>query len=322
MNRKDIYNELYRKIGNTSLLPLNKIPVNNGNVIYCKHEFENPSGSHYDRVYLRLYRHYELKEHRIQPGITPIIENTSGCAGAACAFLGKELGYETHIVAPGNLPQKRLQNIQLYTPHLYCTDDTEYVLGTQKLLRELLDQDHRNKPRDDPSRLFCLNHSQNWESVRAMEECGREIVDGLAAKGVGIDIFISAVGNGTSTMGIGGVLKKTWPTRIVAIDPAEAPVVHYLKGGIKDPAVEFKQHELYGIGAWGINFPFIDLDYIDDTYAVAPRDWEHALRLLIEQEGLYVGHTSAASLSAALKISQEVSHQNILIICYDSLDNY
>jgi len=322
MNRKEQYNALLSRIGNTRLRSLHKLPIPNGNTIYCKSEFENPSGSHYDRVYFRLYSYYELEVKKIQPGVTPIIENTSGCAGAACAYIGKELGYDTHIVVPGNLPKNRLENIRGYTPNLYRTLDTEYVLGTQKLLKELLINDHKKKAIGDPTRLFCLNHSQNLESVHAMETCSNEIVSDLSSKDSGIDIFISAVGNGTSMLGIGNTLKKKWNTHIIAFDPVEAPVVRDLKRGISRDQQEYKEHELYGIGAWGINFPFIDVKVIDETYTVSPHEWEHALRLLIEFENLYVGHTSAASLSVALKIAETVENKNILILFYDSLENY
>ena len=321
MNRKQIYNELGQRIGNTNLLPLRNIPILNNNTIYCKYEFENPSGSHYDRVYYRLYRYYEIEKQRIQPGITPIIENTSGCAGAACAYIGKELGYETHIVAPGNLPKNRFTNILNYTPNLHRTHDAEYVLGTQKLLKELLIDDHKDKDKNDPERLFCLNHSQIVESVFAMEECGQEIVTDLSKTDRGINIFVSAVGNGTSMLGVGNVLRKKWQTKIIALDPVEAPVVHNLKEGVNQ-FKEYEEHELYGIGAWGIQFPFINTDYIDDIYTVTPGEWEHALRLLIEKESLYVGHTSAASLAVALKIAETVNNKNILIILYDSIKNY
>ena len=322
MNRNEHYNELSSKIGNTPLLPLSKLSVPNNNTIYCKYEFKNPSGSHYDRVYYRLYHCHELEDKKIQPGKTPIIENTSGCAGAACAYIGKELGYETHIVVPGNLPKNRLDNILKYTSNLYRTHDTEYVLGTQKLLTELLKKDRKKKPKDDPTRLFCLNHSQNIESVHAMAGCGREIVSDLSSRDTGIDIFVSAVGNGTSMLGIGNILKTTWDSRIIAFDPIEAPVVQNLKKGVSREGEEYQEHELYGIGAWGVKFPFIDVNVINDTYTVAPNEWEHALRLLIELENLYVGHTSAASLSVALKVAKTVKNKNILIILYDSLTNY
>ena len=322
MNRKKSYDELGKRIGHTRLVGVANISVPNGNTIYCKCEFENPSGSHYDRVYYRLYRHFELKEKRIRPGTTPIIENTSGCAGAACAYVGKELGYETHIVVPGNLPENRLSNIRGHTPNLYITHDTEYVLGTQKLLRELLIKDHEDKDRSDPTRWFCLNHSQTPISVEAMEECGREVVADLSELDGGIDIFVSAVGNGISMLGVGGVLRRKWGTQIVALDPVEAPVVHNLRSGRNNRVEDYSQHELYGIGAWGIKFPFIDPEIIHDTFTVAAHEWEHALRLLIEREGLYVGHTSAASLSVALKLAETVTHKNILILLYDSLKNY
>ncbi|MFQ6676494.1 MAG: pyridoxal-phosphate dependent enzyme [Fidelibacterota bacterium] len=322
MNRVALYDELGRTIGHTPLVPLRHLEVPNGNTIYCKHEFANPSGSHYDRVYYRLYRYYELEKKKIEPGVTPIIENTSGCAGASCAYIGRELGYETHIVVPGNLPANRINNILKYTSNLYRTRDPDYVLGTQRLLRDMLKEDHSRKSRGDPARLFCLNHSQVVQSVEAMEACGREVVSHLDGRNGRIDYFVSAVGNGISMVGVSSVLKKKWNTKTVVLDPVEAPVVRHLKEGVNDTFNGYRLHELYGIGAWGISFPFIDVNLIDETYTVAPEEWEHALRLLIEVEDLYVGHTSAASLSVALRIARKVTGKNILIILYDSLENY
>lgn len=322
MNRMDVYDELEGRIGHTPLIPLRRLDVPNGNTIYCKSEYQNPSGSHYDRVYYRLYRYYELERNKIRPGETPIVENTSGCAGAACAFIGRELGYETHIVVPGNLPENRIRNILTYTPNLYRTADPDYVLGTQRVLRDMLKKDHAEKSEGDITRLFCLNHSQVIQSVEAMEVCGREVVSELTDVNGGIDVFVSAVGNGISMVGISSVLKEAWDTKTVALDPVEAPVVKHLIEGVNNTFNGYRLHELYGIGAWGISFPFIDVDLIDDSYAVSPEEWEHALRLLIELEGLYVGHTSAASLSVALRVAESVKDKNILIILYDSLENY
>ena len=56
-----------------------------------KRECDNPFGSHYDMVYLALYRHYE-ESGKIRPG-DKVLETTSGAAGVSFAGIGKELGF-------------------------------------------------------------------------------------------------------------------------------------------------------------------------------------------------------------------------------------
>lgn len=319
MNRSTIYKELLDKIGNTPIKKITKIPVPNNNAIYCKYEFLNPSGSHYDRVYLELFKNYELKKMEIVPGKTRIIENTTGCAGISCAYWGKKLGYKTTIIAPDILPEQRKRNIEKLADE-FITTKGDYVLGTQRKLRQILiDWNRRYKEGIVAERMFCLNHSMQPESLKAMSSCGEEIINDLEPLNIKIDYFLVAVGNGTTLTGIGELLKKKWDSKIIAIDPYEAQVVNSL---VRKGKYSFRLHELYGIGAWGINFPFIKISLIDDVYSVQQKDWEHSLRLLIEKEKVLVGHTSAASLSAALRLAGKLHNKNFLIVFYDSLNNY
>ena len=64
--RTDVYAELRIRIGHTPLVLYQGIVPNN-NQIWIKRECDNLFGSHYDRVYLALFQHYELSG-RIKPG--------------------------------------------------------------------------------------------------------------------------------------------------------------------------------------------------------------------------------------------------------------
>jgi O-acetylserine dependent cystathionine beta-synthase len=50
------YSRLIASTGSTMMLELKNIGTPNGNRIFAKLEYRNPGGSHYDRVYLTLFR--------------------------------------------------------------------------------------------------------------------------------------------------------------------------------------------------------------------------------------------------------------------------
>ena len=93
----ELYGELEKRIGRTPLVKfLGEVP--NENAIYIKRECDNPFGSHYDRVYLELFRHHE-DSGNIQPG-NKVLETTTGAAGVSFAGIGKKLGYDCYVALP------------------------------------------------------------------------------------------------------------------------------------------------------------------------------------------------------------------------------
>src|SRR5688572_25094453 len=88
-HRHELYAELFSKVGNTNLYKIRHIEVPNGNKIFAKEEYQNPTGSHYDRVYPYLLYEAE-KRGVISPSTTTIVENSSGNAGASAAWACRE----------------------------------------------------------------------------------------------------------------------------------------------------------------------------------------------------------------------------------------
>ena len=104
IQREKLYRELESRIGNTPILKLS-LHLPYGNRIFVKEEFRNPTGSHYDRVYIHLLKEIE-KEGKIVPGVTPLIETSSGNAGSSFAWLCRELGYQAEVIVPEGLDRK------------------------------------------------------------------------------------------------------------------------------------------------------------------------------------------------------------------------
>ena len=110
----------------------------------------------------------------------------------------------------------------------------------------------------------------------------------------GVDIVVAGVGTGGTVSGVGQVLKERKPeVKIIAVEPAESPI---LSGGQPGP------HKIQGLGA---NFvpEILDRDVIDE---VITRNIDQSIefaRAAATQEGLLVGLSSGAAISAAVEVA-------------------
>ncbi len=319
---------LRQRIGDTPLYEIRRIPIPNGNRIFAKEEWRNPSGSHYDRIYHTLFSALEA-EGKISRGRTRLIETSSGCAGASFAWFCKELGYSATVVVPADLPPSRIEAIKRHGATIVSSPAGKYMAGAVVTLRELLDCDKHQAAMPD-QRLYCLDHSRNFRSVTAMYAVAREVKRQL--RGTPVDFFVGACGNGASLIGIGDEFKRISPgIRVVACDPAEAPVafVRRYPGKYEPPYGHDpcpRQHNVFGTGAWGIRFPFLEeplfSEVIDEAYIVEAHEWQKALSLLHTKEQQLVGRSTALTLAVAIKISERVSNCTFVIPFYDSFETY
>jgi hypothetical protein len=89
-------------IGNTPIVALDPTKLNVagcGADIYAKLEFQNPGGSVKDRVALAMIEDAERKG-LITPGVTTLVEATSGNTGIALAMCGASKGYKVVVAMP------------------------------------------------------------------------------------------------------------------------------------------------------------------------------------------------------------------------------
>lgn len=205
--RKTLYDELSTNIGRTPLVRFNG-EVPNGNVIFLKRECDNPFGSHYDRVYLALFNHYE-NTGQIKPG-DKVIETTSGAAGVSFAGIGGRLGYDCYVVIPAGGEKAREEAIKRHLRndgHLILTPSGNYVAGFPSFLKRFLPR-HRD--------YFFLNHSMGQRDKQTGTNANNEVtlnsLEGIAEEvldcGIDIHYFVPAVGNGSSVLGPGRVFKR------------------------------------------------------------------------------------------------------------------
>ena len=322
----DPLDRIAAQVGHTPICEISHIPIPNGNRIFAKEEWKNPTGSHYDRIYLRLFRALE-QEGKIVRGRTRLIEVSSGCAGALFASFCRDLGYSCKVILPADLPTSRIQAVRRYGAEIILSPAGEYIKGAVKQLVQVLKEDRQEVGRSG-NRLYCLNHAEDFRSVEAMGQAGEEAFHQL---GGNIDFFVGACGNGASLLGVGAQLKKLCTRiKVVSCDPVEAPVSFARKypGIEKVTAVgaEANRHDVYGTGAWGVDFRFLRDrlfdDTIDDVQTVTKEQRDRCLGSLHREEQVSVGRSSALVLSAALNLCERVKDKTFLIVFYDSYNAY
>ncbi len=337
-NRMELYKSLEFRIGGTSLVEYNG-EVPNDNKIWIKRECDNPFGSHYDRVYIALFKHFEQLG-KIKLG-DKVLETTSGTAGYSFAGIGKLLGYDCHVVIPEGVDGPIIKLIQSEEATLYFTPEQDYIAGFPAFLRDFLPK-HRTE-------FTFLNHSMgpksgpaftnNEVTLSALEKIGEEI-----NAQIDVDYFIPAVGNGSSILGPARALPES--TTVIAFESFQSAVAYDMKHPYRyrrefgiEPGT-LPKHKIRGTSFKGIDFPHIktaiENGVIDEVILVSDEEMDRNyfrltgktdtlclphwdMKLLNYQD---LGRSSRAGIAVALQIARKVRDKNLVVIGYDKIDRY
>jgi len=312
-SRQELYERLESKIGNTPLHQIKNIPIPNRNRIYAKEELRNPTSSTFDRLYPSLFMVAE-ESGFIVPGVTPVIEASTGNAGASFAWCAKELGYNAAVITHEDTPQARVQQIQSYGARIVFSPAGQYAAGYVKELEQILARDKIGKGKlgEDPTRMYCLTKIKNSFNAPGFERLVKEVETQLGS----IDFFICGVGSGSTVSSLGRIFKRNNQTKVIAIEPNDSAVITSFKQG---RIAEIHPLEMLGIGAAGLPPEKLDIDLslIDDVVLVTNNDWRTGYQLLRDNEKKEVGRSSCAAFKVALDLSKKVSNKNILTLFGD-----
>lgn len=314
IDRENLYESLESQVGKTPLYQIKYHPIPNKNRIYAKEEFRNPTSSTFDRLYPHLFRVAEENRFIIS-GVTPVIEASTGNAGASFAWCAQKLGYDATVITHEDTPKARVEQIKSYGANIIFSPAGEYAAGYVKKLEEILSEDKKGKGKlgEDPTRWYCLTKIKHSLNVPGH----KKFVDEIYKELDGVDYFICGVGSGTTISGLGKKFKeKNSNTQVIAIEPEHSAVITSFKQG---KIAKLSPLEMIGIGAAGLPQEKLDIDLsvIDSVALVSNEDWRAGYKLLKENEGKEIGRSSCAAFKVALNLSERVENKNILILFAD-----
>ena len=303
--RGRIYDSISETIGDTPLVRLDRIAAMRDVPAHllAKLEFFNPIGSVKDRIGVAMIDALEVSG-RIRPGVTTLVEPTSGNTGIALAFVAAERGYRLILVMPETMSIERRKMLRLLGAELVLTEGPKGMKGAIARADEIV--------RDTPDAVIPGQFQNPANPEIHRRTTAEEIWNDT---GGAVDVFIAGVGTGGTITGVGQVLKaRKHGVRIVAVEPAESPV---LSGGSPGP------HKIQGIGA-GFIPAVLDTHVYDEVIKVATEEAFSYARLSARVEGIPVGISSGAAIAAAVAVGQrpDMKGKNIVLIIPSFAERY
>ncbi len=298
------YESIEALVGNTPLLALKHIEKEYALKahLYAKLECFNPAASAKDRVALSMIESAE-KDGLLFPGAT-IIEPTSGNTGIGLAVIGTARGYRVIIVMPDSMSIERQKLMKAYGAELILTPGALGMRGAIEKAEALA----KAIPNS-----FIPNQFENPANPLAhYETTAKEIWRDLDGK---VDVLVAGIGTGGTISGCARYLKEKNPALyVIGVEPASSPLLTKGTAGA---------HGIQGIGA---NFvpKTLDKALLDEVLVANEEDSYAFARALAKKEGVLVGISSGAAISAAAYVSKldKFCDKNIVVILPDSGERY
>ena len=299
-----IYKGAIELIGNTPLVEIVNIERELGLEarVLVKLEYFNPAGSVKDRIAKAMIEDAEAKGLLKEGSV--IIEPTSGNTGIGLASIAAAKGYRMILTMPETMSVERRNILKAYGAEIVLTEGAKGMKGAIEKAEALAAEikgsfipGQFTNPAN-PAMHRATTGPEIWEDT-----------DGL------VDIFIAGVGTGGTLTGVGEYLLAQNPNiKIVALEPADSPVLSEGRAGA---------HKIQGIGA-GFVPDVLNTGVYDEVYKATGEEAFLAAKLLAKKEGISVGISSGASLSAAIELAKrpENKGKTIVALLPDSGDRY
>jgi cysteine synthase B len=217
-----------------------------------------------------------------------ILDATSGNTGIALAMIGAMLGYSVTLCLPRNASVERKHILRRYGARIVETDPTLGTDGAQARARELF--------ASASGRYFYADQYNNDANWRAhYESTGREIWEQTNGR---VTHFVAGLGTTGTFTGTTRRLRDFNPhLRAIAVDPSSP--LHGIEG--------LKHLETAVVP--GIYDPTL----VSGRIEVETEEAQRMMTLLGHEEGLLVGPSSGANVSAALRLARTLPSGSVVV---------
>lgn len=279
-------------IGNTPLVRLRSIPINPDITILAKLEGNNPGGSVKDRAAFGMI-HGALERGDIKAG-DHLIEATSGNTGIALAMIAQLQGLSITLLMPENSTEERVLAMKAFGAHVILTPAEKTIEYSRQLAEEMADSGD----------YYMLNQFANADNYKMhYRTTGPEIFNDTKGS---VTHFVSAMGTTGTIMGVSRYLKEQNPSiQIVGTQPTEGSSIP-------------------GIRRWSPEYlpKIFEAHRVDRIIDVTETEARMMTKSLAKEEGILAGMSSGGALTAALKLSKELTNGTIVFIVCDRGDRY
>ena len=281
------YGDIVQAIGNTPLVELRRLSPKPGVRIYVKLESYNPTGSVKDRVARSMLERAE-EDGLISPGQT-ILEPTSGNTGISLAMICSRKGYPLKVVMPDNVTAERTQLLRMYGAGIEYSPGEQGSNGAVARALEMAEA--------DSSYYLPYQYGNQANPEAHYHGTAVEILEELDE----VTAFVGGLGTGGTLMGNARRLKEEDDeTLIVAAEPLQGELVQGLRS-LEDGYIP----------------PILDLSLLDRKIFVSNRDSVVWTKKLLDEEGLFLGVSSGAIASIAVRVANELDEGNIVFVAPD-----
>lgn len=291
----DTFETVLDAIGRTPLIRLNRVTEGLPCPIYAKVEFFNPGQSIKDRIARAMIEKAE-RDGFIKPGVSTIVEATSGNTGVGLAMVAAVKGYRCIFVMPDKMSQEKINLLRAYggevviVPTNVAPDSPDSYASVAKRLRNEIPnawQPDQFTNLSNPEIHYLTTGPEIWEQTRGKITC-----------------FVSGIGTGGTISGVARYLKERNPKiKIIGADPDGS----ILSGGTPKP------WKVEGIGEDYVPKTF-NSQMVDEWVRVTDKESFAAARKVARMEGLLIGGSCGTCTAAALKYAERLTPSDLMVV--------
>ncbi|UCE62108.1 MAG: cysteine--tRNA ligase [Phycisphaerales bacterium] len=281
-------------IGNTPIVPINRVNPNRNVELYAKLERTNPGGSVKDRIALFMIEEAE-RSGELTPGKT-ILEATSGNTGIGLAMVAVAKGYPILLAMSEGVSVERRKILAALGAEFLLTPADQGTDGAIERAYELAAQ--------EPDKYYMPDQFNNPANVLAhYQTTAPEVWEQTNGR---VTHLVVSMGTTGTLMGCSKRLRELNPAvRVIGVEPYLGHRIQGLKN--------LKEAYVPGIYDSKANDEKVNIED-DDAYKMARR--------LAREEGLLVGMSSGAAMHVACEIAAQIDSGVIVALLPDGGEKY
>lgn len=286
-----IYDNILQTIGNTPIVKLNRTGPDHVD-LYVKVEAFNPLASVKDRLAYAIIKD-ATDSGELAPGQT-VVEATSGNTGIALAMVCAATDHPFVATMAESFSIERRKIMRALGAKVILTPAAERGSGMVRRAEELAAEHGWFLARQFDNPANPAYHASTT---------GPEILQDFA--GERLDYWVTGWGTGGTLTGAGQVLKAARPDiQIIAAEPEQASLLQ---------GADWNPHMIQG---WTPDFvPSVLNPEIADRIVTVNQDRARDNALALAQnEGLFVGVSAGATLTAALEVADSAAKGSVMVV--------